>query len=182
MAGERVFIALGSNVGDRERHLSFAVGSLARLAGIEVVATSSVYETDPIGLIPQGPYLNGAVEVRSQLEPRALLARQLAIEAQHGRVRGTGRDAPRTLDLDLLLFGDRIVDEPGLTLPHPRLHERAFVLTPLCDLAPDLVHPVIDTRLVELARHATRLAPPGSVRRHGELRIPPDPAELAKEP
>jgi 2-amino-4-hydroxy-6-hydroxymethyldihydropteridine diphosphokinase len=147
----RAFVALGSNLGDRRALLEFAVAQLRTSAGIEVLAVSPVYETDPVGGPPQGAYLNAAVALRTALAPRALLERLLAIEALAGRERGAVRDAPRRLDLDLLCYGDLVLDEPGLTLPHPRLHERAFALVPLADLAPELVHPVLGESVARLA-------------------------------
>jgi 2-amino-4-hydroxy-6-hydroxymethyldihydropteridine diphosphokinase len=150
VADDDVFIALGSNLGDREAHLQAAVAALAVSPGIELVAASGVYETAPIGPPPQGPYLNAALSLRTSLSPGALLKRQLEIEASAGRERGV-RDGARTLDVDLLLFGARIVEEPGLSIPHPRMFERAFVLEPLCDLAPGFRHPTLDVTLEELA-------------------------------
>jgi 2-amino-4-hydroxy-6-hydroxymethyldihydropteridine diphosphokinase len=97
-------------------------------------------ETEPVGPVEQGPFLNGAVQVATELGPRELLERLLDIEQRLGRVRAE-RFGPRTIDLDLLLYGDEVLDEPGLTLPHPRLHERRFALEPLAELAPDLVVP-----------------------------------------
>lgn len=161
----RAYVALGSNLGDRDAHLARALAALDATPGVERVARSAVYETDPVGPPPQGPYLNAVVALDTTLSARALLERLLAIEAACGRTRGAGRDAPRTLDLDLLLCGDEIVDEPGLRVPHPRLHERAFVLEPLCDVAPDLVHPVLGRRVAELA---ARVRDPAAVRRRPE--------------
>ena len=135
------YIALGSNLGDREHHLCAAVAALRALPGVRDVALSRVYETDPVGPGEQRPYLNAVARVRTDLPPRALLDRLLAIERSEGRQRGAERNAPRTLDLDLLLFDDCEIDEPGLVVPHPRIAQRPFVLEPLCDLAPDLVFP-----------------------------------------
>ncbi len=135
------YIALGSNLGDRARHLCAATAALRALRGVRDVELSRVYETDPIGPGDQRPYLNAVVRVHTDLSPRALLDRLLAIERSEGRQRGTERNAPRTLDLDLLLFDDCEIDEPGLVVPHPRIAQRPFVLEPLCDLAPDLVFP-----------------------------------------
>ena len=141
-AGESIaYIALGSNLGDRERHLGAAFAALRALRGVRDVSLSRVYETDPIGPGEQRPYLNAVARVCTDLPPRALLDRLLAIERSEGRVRGPERNAARTLDLDLLLYGEREIDEPGLVVPHPRIAERPFVLEPLCDLAPDLVIP-----------------------------------------
>ena len=134
------FIGIGSNLGDRETHLRTALDRLAAEEGIEVVAVSRLRETGPVGPVEQGPFLNGAVQVTTDLPPRELLARLLDVEERLGRVRGE-RFGPRTIDLDLLVYGDEIVDEPGLSVPHPRLHERRFALEPLAELAAGLVVP-----------------------------------------
>jgi 2-amino-4-hydroxy-6-hydroxymethyldihydropteridine diphosphokinase len=131
----RAYVGLGSNLGDRGRTLREAVDRLAATPGVEVVAVSSLRETDPVGPVTDQPrFLNGAVAVETSLGARALLDRLLAIEAELGRTREGPRGGPRTLDLDLLLYGDERLDEPGLEVPHPRLHERAFVLEPLAEL------------------------------------------------
>jgi 2-amino-4-hydroxy-6-hydroxymethyldihydropteridine diphosphokinase len=158
----RAFVALGSNLGDREAALAFAVAELRASEGVEVEALSPVYETDPVGGPPQERYLNAVVALRTALAPRALLERLLAIEARAGRERGPVRAAPRRLDLDLLLYDDLVLEEPGLVVPHPRLHERGFALEPLRDLAPDLVHPVLGETIDRLAR---RVRDPSAVRR-----------------
>ena len=134
------FVGIGSNLGDREATLRRAVELLAAEEGIEVVAVSQLRETEPVGPVEQGPFLNGAVLVTTQLPPRELLERLLAVEQRLGRVRKE-RFGPRTIDLDLLVYGEQVIDEPGLTIPHPRLHERRFALDPLAELAPDLVIP-----------------------------------------
>jgi 2-amino-4-hydroxy-6-hydroxymethyldihydropteridine diphosphokinase len=154
------YVAIGTNLGDRDAHLALALRRLAALPDTELVAVSPVYETDPVGPPPQGPYLNAAVHLRTRLAPRALLDALLAIEQEAGRVRGV-RDAPRTLDLDLLLYGDQVLDEPDLVVPHPRLAERPFVLEPLAALAPDRVHP---TRHETIATLAARVRDPRAVR------------------
>ena len=131
----RVFVALGSNLGDREETLLGAVDALAAEPGIEVVAVSRFRDTDPVGYVDQPRFLNGAAELETTLGARGLLDRLLAVELRFGRSReGVPASGPRTLDLDLLLFGDAEIDEPGLRVPHPRMHERAFVLEPLADL------------------------------------------------
>ena len=135
----RAYIGLGANLGDREATIRRAVEVLAADPEIEVAAVSSLRETDPVGYADQPPFLNGAAVLDTELSPRALLDRLLAVERGLGRVRGEGpRYGPRAIDLDLLLYGDRIVDEPGLTVPHPRLAERRFALEPLHELAPGL--------------------------------------------
>jgi 2-amino-4-hydroxy-6-hydroxymethyldihydropteridine diphosphokinase len=130
----RSFVALGSNLGDRWAHLREALAGLP-----DVVGVSSVYETDPVGgPDDQGPYLNAVVELDTDLSARALLELGQRLEEAAQRVR-VERWGPRTLDVDVLLVGDLVVDEPDLRVPHPRMWERAFVLVPLAELAPDLV-------------------------------------------
>ncbi|RMH29930.1 MAG: 2-amino-4-hydroxy-6-hydroxymethyldihydropteridine diphosphokinase [Planctomycetota bacterium] len=132
-------IGIGSNLGHRHATIHAAVRDLARVPGVRVRRLSPIIETDPVGPPEQGPYLNAVVLVQPALEPRALLDAMLTIERSHGRDRAREqRWGPRTLDLDLLTFGDRIIDEPGLTVPHPRIAERAFVLRPLEFVAPRL--------------------------------------------
>jgi 2-amino-4-hydroxy-6-hydroxymethyldihydropteridine diphosphokinase len=137
----RAYVGLGANLGDRERVLREAVDVLAAEEGIEVVAVSALRETEPVGVGEQPRFLNGAVELETTLTARELLDRLLGIEQRFGRVRIPGEHGPRTLDLDLLLYGDEVIDEPGLHVPHPRLHERRFVLEPLAELAPGLLVP-----------------------------------------
>jgi 2-amino-4-hydroxy-6-hydroxymethyldihydropteridine diphosphokinase len=137
----RAYVALGANLGDRERTLRAAVDALATEDGVEVVAVSTLRDTEPVGVGEQPRFLNGALALDTSLSARELLELLLAIEQRYGRVRVPGEHAPRTLDLDLLLYGDEQIDEPGLTVPHPRLHERRFVLEPLAELAPGLVVP-----------------------------------------
>jgi 2-amino-4-hydroxy-6-hydroxymethyldihydropteridine diphosphokinase len=134
------FVGIGSNLGDREAHLSRAIELLSAEDGVEVSGVSKIRETEPVGPVEQGPFLNGAVRVETELPPRGLLDRLLGIEQRLGRVRHE-RFGPRTIDLDLLLYGEDVVDEPGLTLPHPRLKERRFALEPLVDLDPGLTIP-----------------------------------------
>jgi 2-amino-4-hydroxy-6-hydroxymethyldihydropteridine diphosphokinase len=135
-------IAFGSNVGDRARHVREALRRLAEVEGVELRRRSRVRETAPVGGPPQGPYLNGAVLVATTLPPRALLDALLRIERAGGRVRRV-RDGPRTIDLDLIFHGDARLCEPGLELPHPRAHRRAFVLEPLAEVAPRWRHPIL---------------------------------------
>jgi 2-amino-4-hydroxy-6-hydroxymethyldihydropteridine diphosphokinase len=137
----RAYVGLGANLGDREATLRAAVDALAAEDGIEVVAVSTLRETEPVGVGEQPRFLNGAAELETALTARELLHFLLAVEQRFGRVRVPGEHGPRTLDLDLLLYGEEAIDEPGLTVPHPRLHERRFVLEPLAELAPGLVVP-----------------------------------------
>jgi 2-amino-4-hydroxy-6-hydroxymethyldihydropteridine diphosphokinase len=136
----RAYVGLGANLGDREGTIGRAVSLLGEEDAVEVVAVSTLRETEPWGPVAQPRFLNGAVALETELGTRALLDLLLEIEQRLGRVRSE-RWGPRTIDLDLLLYGDAVVDEPGLTLPHPRLHERRFALEPLAELAPDTVVP-----------------------------------------
>lgn len=135
-----VYVALGANLGDPVATVHAAFAALAGLPHTRVAATSALYRTAPVGITEQPEFINAAAALETALEPEALLDALLAIEQQFGRIRAE-RNGPRTLDLDILLYADRIIASPRLTLPHPRLHLRAFVLYPLADLAPDLVLP-----------------------------------------
>jgi 2-amino-4-hydroxy-6-hydroxymethyldihydropteridine diphosphokinase len=137
----RAYVGLGANLGDREPTLRAAVEALAAEEGIEVVAISTLRETEPVGVGEQPQFLNGAAALETTLSARELLDRLLEIEQRFGRIRIPGEHGPRTLDLDLLLYGGEVIDEPGLTVPHVRLHERRFALEPLAELAPGLFVP-----------------------------------------
>jgi 2-amino-4-hydroxy-6-hydroxymethyldihydropteridine diphosphokinase len=150
-----VAIALGSNLGDRRALLTVAVTRLRDT--LTNVRVSSFHDTAPVGVGPQPRFLNGALTGSTILSPRALLDIMLTIEQEAGRIRPFG-GAPRTLDLDLILYGDRIIDEPGLQLPHPRFRERLFVLAPLAEIAANWIDPVTGLSVGEL-RRAVRRAP-----------------------
>jgi len=138
----RAYVGLGSNLGDRERTLRRALEALDADPELQLVAVSTLRETEPVGYLDQPRFLNGVAAIETELPPRALLDRLLAVEQRFGRRRqGVPRGGPRTVDLDLLLYGQDVVREPGLQIPHPRLQERAFVLEPLAELAPGLVVP-----------------------------------------
>jgi 2-amino-4-hydroxy-6-hydroxymethyldihydropteridine diphosphokinase len=137
----RAYVGLGANLGEREATIRRAVELLSAEPGIDVVAVSALRETEPWGPVEQPRYLNGVVELETDLPPHELLAVLLRVERALGRVRPGERFGPRTIDLDLLVYGDVVRNEPGLTLPHPRLQERHFVLGPLAELAPGLVVP-----------------------------------------
>lgn len=139
--GVRACVGLGANLGDRETTIRRAVELISAAPGVDVVGVSALRETEPWGPVEQPPYLNGALLLETDLGPRALLDLLLDVERRLGRVREGERWGPRTIDLDLLLYEELSVDEPGLTLPHPRLHERRFALEPLAELAPDAVVP-----------------------------------------
>jgi 2-amino-4-hydroxy-6-hydroxymethyldihydropteridine diphosphokinase len=149
----RAYVALGSNLGDREAAIGAALAALAAVPGVEVVGVSTLRETDPVGYLDQPRFLNGAAAVETTLEPSELLHVLLEVERSLGRTREGPPQGPRTIDLDLLLYGSRVLDEPGLQVPHPRLQERRFVLEPLAELAPGLEVPgkgKVKTLLAEL--------------------------------
>jgi 2-amino-4-hydroxy-6-hydroxymethyldihydropteridine diphosphokinase len=138
----RAFVGLGSNLGERETTLRAAIGRLRTIPNVEVLGVSSLRDTEPVGNVDQPRFLNGAVELETDLSARALLGILLELERAFGRDRSTAPPmGPRTLDLDLLVYGDATIDEPLLEVPHPRLHERRFVLEPLAELDPGLEIP-----------------------------------------
>lgn len=143
----RVAVAVGSNLGNRRANLEAAIDLV--LPHLRSALVSSLIETDPVGVGDQPRFLNGAVVGEAHLPPPALLARLLAIEEQLGRTRPYW-GAPRTIDLDLILYGDLVLSEPGVQVPHPRFRERAFVLDPLVEIAPDMVDPVTGRTIAEL--------------------------------
>ena len=141
-------LALGSNLGDRDAIMRSAIAALRSTPGIEVLAVSPISETEPLGLAGQGRYLNAAVKLKTSISARRLLDACMSIERQHGRDRSKAEKwGPRTLDIDLLLYGSRIIDEPGLRVPHPHMAERMFVLEPLSKIAGEIVHPIFNTQV-----------------------------------
>ncbi|HBO52543.1 MAG: 2-amino-4-hydroxy-6-hydroxymethyldihydropteridine diphosphokinase [Planctomycetota bacterium] len=155
-----VLLGLGSNLGGRREFIERAARLIDEIEGVELKSISSLIETEPVGGPPQGRYLNGAAELETALEPRDLLARLQEVEAELGRVRKV-LNGPRNIDLDILLFGDLVVDAGDLVLPHPRMCERAFVLEPLNEIAPGRVHPIkrksVEELLEELRSAAARV-------------------------
>ncbi|MDF1661065.1 MAG: 2-amino-4-hydroxy-6-hydroxymethyldihydropteridine diphosphokinase [Planctomycetota bacterium] len=151
----KAYVAFGSNLGDRFSTIKQALTELRGHASILVQRVSSVYETEPVGFLDQGPFLNGVLELDTSLSPRSLLQVLLDIENKLGRVREQDQ-GPRTIDLDLLFFGDLLLDEENLTLPHPRLHERAFVLRPLLEIAPKLQHPCSGRTIEDLCEETLK--------------------------
>lgn len=145
------WLGLGSNLGDRAAMLRQAVEAMRALPDVVVDRCSGIYETEPWGNDNQGPFLNCVVAVRTTLPPGQLLDALLAIERKMGRVRAE-RNGPRSIDIDILLYGMEVIDRPGCTIPHPALTERNFVLQPLRELAPDVTHPVRGLTIAELAR------------------------------
>jgi 2-amino-4-hydroxy-6-hydroxymethyldihydropteridine diphosphokinase len=173
------YIALGSNLGDRQDYLDRALQALQEHPRITVSQVSTTHETAPVGGPPgQGPFLNAAAELQTDLDPIELLDVLMDIEHQLGRVRGE-RYGPRTIDLDLLLYDDLVLEEPRLTLPHPRMTERTFVLAPLCEIAPDVVHPVLKRRMRELL---AELPAPTAITAEpqGAITASPSPAAVSK--
>jgi 2-amino-4-hydroxy-6-hydroxymethyldihydropteridine diphosphokinase len=145
----RAYVGIGANLGDRAAQVCFARRALDDLSDTRVTACSEVYETAPVGPGEQRPYYNAAVELETGLSPESILRGLLAIEQQAGRHRRE-KWGPRTLDLDLLLYGERVISTEELSVPHPFLHERPFVLRPLADIDPGLVHPLLQMRVSEL--------------------------------
>lgn len=153
--GSLVYVGLGGNLGDARRHVSRAIDELNEIRGCRLLAHSSLYRSAPMGPVAQDWYVNAVAGLQVELEPQELLDRLQELERSHGRFRGGERWGPRTLDLDILLFGDRIVDRPGLTIPHPGLTNRNFVVYPLLQIAPDMVLPD-GRRLADVASRLDR--------------------------
>ena len=159
------YLGLGTNLGAREDNLKRAAHLLTSSTSIQLIRSSSIYETAPWGYANQPQFLNCVLEVETGLSPNELFRCVKGLEADMGR-QPSSRYGPRIIDLDILLYGDQTVQQPDLQIPHPRLHQRAFVLIPLAELAPDLVHPTLSITIGQLARDAqdqggvTRIGPP----------------------
>jgi 2-amino-4-hydroxy-6-hydroxymethyldihydropteridine diphosphokinase len=166
-------LGLGSNIGDRIANLREALFRLSRLPGVRVVRSSPVYESEPWGYADQADFLNAAVELLAPADPSALFRALKAIEHEMGRIPAE-RNHPRVIDLDILLAGDRVLTTEELAIPHPRMIERRFVLLPLCDIAPHLVHPVLRRPVVELL---AACGDSGALKRRAE---PLDPTALSR--
>jgi len=146
---EDVFIGLGSNIGDRLRNLNLATCSVLRIPEVEFVRASSLYETEPVGMEGQPWFLNAVLWIRTAIPPMELLSRLLEIETGMGRVRKEPL-GPRVIDLDILIFGTTVMKSEFLEIPHPRMHERRFVLEPLAEIVPNLIHPAMGVSVVDL--------------------------------
>lgn len=151
----RVFIGIGSNVGDRQGYMDLARRELSQLPQTRLVRFSSIIETAPVGPVAQGAFFNAAAELETSLDAFTLLDALAAIEVKAGREPRPTRVkwGPRTLDLDILLFGDQVISQDELVVPHPMLHERWFVLKPLAELDPNIVHPLLEMRIGELLKY-----------------------------
>jgi 2-amino-4-hydroxy-6-hydroxymethyldihydropteridine diphosphokinase len=151
MGMKKVFLALGSNLGDREEYLHLAEIRIAESIG-PVVKTSSIYETEPWGFKSDNKFLNKVLCVETDLSPSGLLERILIIESQLGRVRGVTHYASRNIDIDILFYENEVLNEEALKIPHPLMHERGFVIVPMAEIAPDLIHPVLKTSIQTLLK------------------------------
>jgi len=147
---ECAYIGLGSNLGDRELRLLMAVAELGKLPGTRVTALSRFYETEPVGGVAQDNFYNAAARISTSLPPLELLSELKRVEVEVFKRKPSGHWGPRSMDLDILLYGDLVLENDALIIPHPRLHERRFVLQPLADLAPSLVHPFLGRSIAEL--------------------------------
>jgi|WetSurSiteA1Bulk_404760.scaffolds.fasta_scaffold103728_2 2-amino-4-hydroxy-6-hydroxymethyldihydropteridine diphosphokinase len=145
----RVFLGLGSDLGDREANIKYAVKSLEEQVG-KIAAVSPVYETEPVGFTGSGDFLNMVISVETILSPSDILRIALALESEMGRTRGKTRNISRIIDIDILLYSNEMINSGALTIPHPRMHERKFVLVPLNDISPGLVHPILGKTVKEL--------------------------------
>ena len=144
------YISIGSNMGDRVLNCRRAITFLEESGSVRVLQQSLFYLTEPVDYLDQGWFINAAVQIETQLDPFQLLAALKMVEARVGRTSSSIRFGPRVLDMDIIFYGDRVMETPNLVVPHPRMHNRCFILTPLCDIDPDIVHPVFNKRVQDL--------------------------------
>lgn len=149
--GRRTYLGIGSNLGDKAYNIEAAIEHLKKIEGLKVKKVSSLYETEPIGGPPQGKFLNGVVEVEATISAQDLLSKLKEIEQNLGR-KTFIPNGPRTIDLDILLYQDLVIDDENLKVPHPRMNQRKFVLEPLAEIAPDLIHPQLNKKISQLLR------------------------------
>lgn len=149
---KKVYIGIGSNLGDQRKNCIEAINRIEKIPECDMVGVSNLYRTEPVGIKNQAWFINGVVLISTDLSCGALLKRLLAIEEDMGRIRKSGKWEPRVIDLDILLYGEDIINEEKLSVPHPYMHKRRFVLTPMLDLAPDLEHPLEGKSISELLR------------------------------
>ena len=150
------FLGLGTNIGERKNNLTQALNLLYDRPDLAILRTSGIYETEPWGLIDQPKFLNMVAEIATSISPIELLTRVKKLELNMGREPGP-RFGPRLIDIDILLLEDQVVDEPGLKIPHERLHERAFALVPLAELAPESIHPILGSSIASLVEKVSGL-------------------------
>jgi len=148
---KKVFLGIGANLGNRENNIFLAVEKIRELIG-PVINVSPVYETEPWGFKSENKFLNIVIEVETKIKPSGLLGRLMMIESLLGRVRDGKQYTSRTIDIDILLYNNKVLETKVLVIPHPRMHERKFVLVPLCEIAPDMVHPVLKKNMRELLK------------------------------
>jgi 2-amino-4-hydroxy-6-hydroxymethyldihydropteridine diphosphokinase len=145
--GNTAYISIGSNLGDKLGHCRKGIDALVQSDHTVLIAQSPFYRTEPVDYLDQDWFVNAVVKVATRLEPQRLLAELKAIQIKAGRSQDKIRFGPRVLDMDILLYGNAIIDTPGLTIPHPRLHKRRFVLIPICDIDPEIVHPILNVNM-----------------------------------
>jgi 2-amino-4-hydroxy-6-hydroxymethyldihydropteridine diphosphokinase len=154
-----VYIGMGSNLGDRRANCEEALSRISGMDGVTLIRTSELYETQPVGGPPQGRYINGAAEIRTEMPPEELIVMLKSIERDMGREESPLKDHPRIMDLDIIFYDDSLIDTPSLKVPHPEMHKRYFVLKGLAEIAPGKVHPALGRTVLELYNEVKRNVP-----------------------